>query len=118
MKTAKYLNLTIKTIKRIQMNKLMAMVILFSLAACQSKVSEDAEGEEPVVLADEIQFSDEQLNLAGIVSDQLEQMILSDELGCNGSVEMPPQSLVSVTLPLDGYVKRTRLCFNSETFLL
>ncbi|MFC2116703.1 efflux RND transporter periplasmic adaptor subunit [Bacteroidota bacterium] len=87
------------------MNKLLIAAIIIAFTACKAKVSEDEGREDMAVVADEIVLSDEQVSMAGIVSGKLEQMTLSETLSCNGSVEIPPQSLVYVTLPQEGYVK-------------
>lgn len=96
------------------MYKILTAAVLLALAACQAKVSEDAGGEGDQVLAEELILSDEQVNMAGIVSGKLEKKILSEVLSCNGSVGVPPRSLVFVSLPLQGYVKRINFFTGSK----
>ena len=96
------------------MYKILTAAFLIALSACQAKVSEDADGEKDLVPAEELNLSDEQMNMAGIVSGKLEQKILSETLGCNGNVEIPPWSLVFVNLPLEGYVKKINFCSGSR----
>ncbi len=86
-----------------------AFVLL--LAACQAKTPEgtgtDNSGRGGSVAgSDRITLSNEQVSTAGIRSGKLVEKALSVTLSCNGSVEVPPQSLVSVSLPMEGYVKK------------
>jgi cobalt-zinc-cadmium efflux system membrane fusion protein len=50
-------------------------------------------------------LSPEQKEMAGIITGKLELMDLSESLLCNGLIEVPPQSKVSLTLPMDAYIR-------------
>jgi cobalt-zinc-cadmium efflux system membrane fusion protein len=91
-------------------------LILFTLivlTACQARVQENTGEEHTVPASDQVILSDEQIKLAGIVSGKLEEKTLSEELGCNGSVEVPPQGMVSISLPMEGYVKQVNFLSGS-----
>jgi cobalt-zinc-cadmium efflux system membrane fusion protein len=95
-----------KTMKSRRTIKTMMLFALFILAACQAKVQDNPAAESASLPADQLVFTDDQIELAGIVSGKLEQKTLSDELDCNGSIEVPPQSMVSVSLPMEAYARK------------
>lgn len=88
------------------MRKSILLVILIVLAACQARIKENADEVSSVPEADQVILSEEQIKLAGIVSGRLEERTLSEELKCNGNVEVPPQSMISISLPMEAYVKQ------------
>jgi membrane fusion protein, heavy metal efflux system len=51
----------------------------------------------------------EQFKNAGIVTGKMEQRLISSVLKVNGKVDVPPQNMVSVSVPLGGYLKTTHL---------
>lgn len=50
-----------------------------------------------------------QLKNAGIQTGKLEQQSISSILKVNGSIDVPPQNMVSISVPLGGYLKSTKL---------
>jgi cobalt-zinc-cadmium efflux system membrane fusion protein len=50
-----------------------------------------------------------QQNNVGITLGKMELKTLSNVLKVNGKIELPPQSIVSISVPLGGYVKSTKL---------
>jgi len=54
-------------------------------------------------------LSDAQIQSAGIVTALPQQKDLASLLKVNGAVDVPPQSMVSVSVPLGGYLKSTHL---------
>jgi cobalt-zinc-cadmium efflux system membrane fusion protein len=50
-------------------------------------------------------LGDDQINMAGIVSGRLEEKVLSDVLSCNGYVRVPPRGQVTVSLPMEAYIR-------------
>jgi len=84
---------------------MLAAFIFLVLPSCRSGIQEDEGGTDREDPADEISLTDEQIKMAGVISGKIEERSLSEELGCNGSVEVPPQSLITVSLPMGAYVK-------------
>ena len=88
------------------------IVILFSivllLVSCGSSTTEvqqknnDAENTW-------LTLSDEQFKNAGITIGKLKQQPIASILKVNGVVEVPPQNIVSISVPLGGYLKFTKL---------
>jgi membrane fusion protein, heavy metal efflux system len=89
------------------MKNLLIIVLLFSLLACSSsKQEEQAATDEP---ADMVTLTPEQLKNAAIETGAVQQQLLNSELKVNGQVDVPPQNIVSVSFPLGGYLKNTKL---------
>ena len=80
---------------------------IFLLASCSSKNES-----KPVELSNEertVLLSPAQIKNAGIETGKLEQREISSILKVNGKIDVPPQSLVSISVPLGGYLKTTQL---------
>lgn len=54
-------------------------------------------------------LSEEQATNAGLVMDSLRQIPLSREIVLSGQIEAPPQNLISVSMPMAGLLKSTKL---------
>ncbi|TAH39921.1 MAG: efflux RND transporter periplasmic adaptor subunit [Bacteroidetes bacterium] len=91
------------------MYKVLYIAILIFLSACSSEpdtsnpVSGATETENIVVL------SEAQNKSAGIKFSTIEQRSISSILKVNGIIDVPPQNMVSVSMPLGGYLKTTKL---------
>jgi len=89
-------------------NSLFLCSLLLLLQACSSKTKTDeqttARAEETVVT-----FTPAQLKNAGIETVLLQKKEISSVLKLNGKIDVPPQNIVSISVPLGGYLKSTRL---------
>ena len=90
-------------------NIFIAICITGVLSACgkQDKtpsVEAPETGREDLVTMTEVQMQS-----AHVQVGRLEQKAISTILKVNGTVDVPPQSLVSVSMPLGGYLKSTHL---------
>lgn len=56
-----------------------------------------------------VSLTDEQLKNAGIQTAKLEQRSISSILKVNGKIDVPPQNMVSISVPMGGYLKSSRL---------
>ena len=91
----------------IYMRNIFLFIIIFSLLACNDKKQEVKEtSPEP---QDVVTLTDTQVKNAGIVTGIIEKKTLNSELKVNGLVDVPPQNIVSVSFPLGGYLKTTKL---------
>lgn len=81
---------------------------LLSLASCGSSKTEE---QKPVSQTNEniVTLTDAQLKNAGIQTGKLEQQSISSVLKVNGKIDVPPQNMVSISVPLGGYLKSTKL---------
>lgn len=86
------------------MKTYLILIMILLLVACRGKVVEEIQ-ETPVFQGNQLSLSDEQMNLAGIISGTLEEKVLSDVLNCNGYVRVPPKGQVTVSLPVEAYVR-------------
>ncbi|MET3499889.1 cobalt-zinc-cadmium efflux system membrane fusion protein [Mucilaginibacter rubeus] len=83
-------------------------VIIILLSACGEKKpatdnTDKAENTNIVTL------TDAQLKNALILTGKIEQREISSVLKLNGKIDVPPQNMVSISVPLGGYLKSTKL---------
>ncbi len=81
--------------------------ITFLFACGEKKNTEEpagAGGSETVVT-----LTDVQMKNAGIVTGTMKQQEISSILKMNGKIDVPPQNMVSISVPLGGYLKTTKL---------
>ncbi len=82
--------------------------IVLLLASCGSGKTEEkksaAQTNENIV-----SLTDAQLKNAGIQTGKVEQQSISSVLKVNGKIDVPPQNMVSISVPLGGYLKTTKL---------
>ncbi|MBC7552874.1 MAG: efflux RND transporter periplasmic adaptor subunit [Taibaiella sp.] len=77
------------------------------LAACGSK---ETEKKETVTKTDNtVTLTDAQLKNANLQTGNAERKRVSSLLKVNGQIDVPPQNLVSISFPLGGYLKSTKL---------
>ncbi len=83
----------------------LATTFLFS---CKSETKTE---EKATALTAEniVTLTDAQIKNAGIVTGKIEQQNISSTLKVNGKIDVPPQNLVSISVPSGGYLKTTRL---------
>ena len=93
-----------------KVNILSALLGVLFLTSCGSK--EEALKEEPEtveILKKIVLLSDAQSENAGINFCRIEEKEVSTILKLNGKVDVPPQNLISVSIPMGGYLKSTNL---------
>lgn len=76
--------------------------------SCNSKKTET---ETTVSVASEktVTLTKAQLKNAKLVSEPMQKRAISATIEVNGVIDVPPQNLVSVSMPLGGYLKNTKL---------
>ena len=84
------------------------ILLLTIIASCGTPENDPvtAEKNQP---EDYVELSDEQLKNAGIVTGSANDTVVSSELRVNGMIDVPPQNTVSVSFPLGGYLRSTKL---------
>ncbi|OYX26705.1 MAG: efflux transporter periplasmic adaptor subunit [Flavobacteriales bacterium 32-35-8] len=101
---------------KIKFNTKISLLILSTLlmVACGNKDSEKAESSEESSMKEEqpvatgtkqITFTKDQYNLAGIETGAIEMRNLSNIIKLNGTIDVEPESMASVSAPLGGYLK-------------
>jgi cobalt-zinc-cadmium efflux system membrane fusion protein len=102
------LNTLLATIKKYKMKyKFIVSLMLLFFLACKNKTPNEVV--VPTQVANSLRLTDAQIKNAGIESGMAQKKTLSSLLKLNGMVDVPPQSLVSVSFPLGGYLKNTQL---------
>ena len=81
--------------------------VLF-LISCGNKKSEE-ETTETTTIEHITTLTDAQIKNAGIQTGKIEQKEISTTLKLNGKIDVPPQNLVSISVPMGGYLKSTKL---------
>jgi cobalt-zinc-cadmium efflux system membrane fusion protein len=86
--------------------------VIFSImfGACKNSAAESP-AQEPASMSAEtaIKLNQAQAELAAITTAKASNKKLTAVLKVNGKIDLPPQNLVSVSVPLGGYLKSTRL---------
>jgi len=83
----------------------LATTILFS---CKSENKTEETAAAPTA-ENIVTLTDAQIKNAGIVTGKIEQQNISSTIKVNGKIDVPPQNLVSISVPSGGYLKRTNL---------
>jgi len=83
--------------------------ILFTFLIGCNNQAPDLKPSEPATDETTVMLSPVQLKNAGIVTDTLSGKAISTLLKLNGKIDVPPQNLVSISVPLGGYLKKTDL---------
>lgn len=78
------------------------------LAACGQQKT-DAEKPEAQEEANTVTLTEAQVQQAGIATAPVKKQFINTVLKVNGVVDVPPQNIVSVSFPLGGYLKHTKL---------
>ncbi|NCI52024.1 efflux RND transporter periplasmic adaptor subunit [Sediminibacterium roseum] len=79
------------------------------LSSCGGEKKEEAKEPDIKVNGNTVTLTDAQLQNTGIQTAKLSTQSLSSVLKVSGKVDVPPQNMVSVSVPLGGYLKSTKL---------
>jgi cobalt-zinc-cadmium efflux system membrane fusion protein len=89
---------------------LLHATLLSLLFSCSSKVGKEAvEVKDSPTVSNVVSLSKAQLDLAKLVIGKLEPVQMHKTLQVNGFVDVPPQNVLSVSIPMGGYVKKANL---------
>ncbi|MCK6691314.1 MAG: efflux RND transporter periplasmic adaptor subunit [Thermoanaerobaculia bacterium] len=90
-------------------NILLLAAALFGAAACNNAPQTESGAAPAPVMEARVKLSAEQLDNAGIRTGRAQHRRMASKLKVNGVIDVPPQNTVSVSFPLGGYLKSTRL---------
>lgn len=92
------------------MKNLTIILLLVLSIGCNNK-EQSEEKTEPDIKTDEniVQLTDAQAEYAGIRTGKLEQRNLSSIIKTSGTIEVSPQNTVTISVPLGGYLKSSKL---------
>jgi cobalt-zinc-cadmium efflux system membrane fusion protein len=88
------------------------LMLNICLGACKNQPGNpvaDTRQPENKPVSDLVQFSPEQLKNSGVITGTPETRGMHSSLKVNGIIDLPPDNIVSISIPLGGYVKRTAL---------
>ncbi|KIO76976.1 hypothetical protein TH53_11920 [Pedobacter lusitanus] len=90
---------------------LASFLTIFSCSCTSEKKEQQEEVKKTVVKtdADQVQLSPEQIKNSGIEIGVLGKKEMHTTLKVNGVIDVPPENIVSVSIPLGGYVKKMSL---------
>lgn len=89
------------------MKKIIYISLLISIISC--KTNSENQKETETVDTNNITLTEAQFKNASIETGQLEQKSISSILKVNGKIDVPPQNMVSISMPLGGYLKSSHL---------
>ncbi|MBC7747827.1 MAG: efflux RND transporter periplasmic adaptor subunit [Methylotenera sp.] len=89
-------------------NTVITLIGLFFLYSCGNKKTEIVPEATPAT-ENTTTLTDAQIKNAGIEMGKIEQKEISSILKLNGRIDVPPQNLVSISVPMGGYLKYTNL---------
>ena len=96
------------TIFHYMTKSILVICTLATVISCGSKNETPARADSTHV-ENAVTLSAAQLKNAGIVLGKIEQKSISSVLKVNGRVDVPPQNMISVSVPMGGYLKYTKL---------
>lgn len=82
-----------------------SLLVLFS---CNNKQVQEEQTPEQSK-RNSITITDAQYKNAGLVTGKMETRTISSVLKLNGKIDVPPQNMISISVPLGGYLKSTKL---------
>jgi multidrug efflux pump subunit AcrA (membrane-fusion protein) len=88
---------------KIKIQILLTFIVLFS---CTSK-TEKKETEHEVLAENAIELNAEQYKMAGIQLGEIGKHTIDNGIKVNGSINVTPQNIASVSAPLGGFIKNT-----------
>jgi len=91
------------------MKNIFIITILFLFTACGTSTKKEEITEDKNINENIVTLNDAQLKSAELVLGKLEEKALSSVIITNGTVDVPPQNMISVSIPLGGYLKSTKL---------
>jgi cobalt-zinc-cadmium efflux system membrane fusion protein len=91
------------------MNKIIIILLVFVFAACGKKTEETQSAQPGKAQNGLLTLTQAQLKSANVVSAIAEEREISTIIKLNGKIDVPPQNMVSVSMPLGGYLKTTKL---------
>ena len=89
-------------------NILLILTVLLLFASCGSNTkTEDVSSQ--LLVGNSIELTDAQFKLSNIESGKLNKKAISSQLRVSGKVDVPPQNMVSISVPLGGYLRSSQL---------
>lgn len=92
------------------MKSILCMVSTLLLFACSNNKPADKESAHKISTTDStVQLTADQIKMAGIASALPEMRNIASVLRVTGRIDVPPQNIVSISVPLGGYLRSSNL---------
>lgn len=90
--------------------KYITIILLVTLlSACGNKSKKNSEVATVKVESNIATLSDQQIKNIGLETGKLEMKSISSILKLSGQIDVPPQNMISISIPLGGFLKSTEL---------
>jgi cobalt-zinc-cadmium efflux system membrane fusion protein len=89
-------------------NTIILIIGTIVLASCSGDKIQEQETSQPTIETN-VSLTDAQIKSANIELGKLEEREISTILKLNGKIDVPPQNMISVSMPLGGFLKSTKL---------
>lgn len=87
----------------------LGIITLFIITSCGSKTATEETTDTTIIESSIANLTEKQVQSIGITTGVLEEKSFSTILKVSGKVDVPPQNLISVSVPLGGYLKTSHL---------
>ncbi|MDP3469033.1 MAG: efflux RND transporter periplasmic adaptor subunit [Daejeonella sp.] len=91
------------------MKKYLIITAILIIAACGTKNPTEEPKEDANVNSNIVSLNEAQLKSAGIVLGKPEYKSIASILRASGTIDVPPQNMISISMPLGGYLKSSKL---------
>ena len=93
------------------------VICILAVTGCNTKETKKEEAPEQAVPENSTILTDAQIKNAGVQIGKIEQRQISSTIKVNGKIDVPPQNLVSISVPMGGYLKTTNLLFGKTRII-
>jgi cobalt-zinc-cadmium efflux system membrane fusion protein len=91
------------------MKKNIILILLFGIYACGNNASKETAENSEALPSNIVTLSNEQLKSIGPVLINFEKKSIANILKVSGKIDVPPQNMVSVSMPMGGFLTATKL---------
>jgi membrane fusion protein, heavy metal efflux system len=91
------------------MKNIFYLLLILNVVACKESTENSNEAQAVVASENEITLTANQADAAKIETNLLVEKEISNVIKLNGKIDVPPQNMVSISMPLGGYLKSSKL---------
>jgi cobalt-zinc-cadmium efflux system membrane fusion protein len=91
------------------MKNILIISAILLITACGTKSTTEELKADSNANQNTVSLTEAQFKSAGIVLGKLENKSIASVLKASGTIDVPPQNMISISMPLGGYLKSTRL---------
>ena len=83
--------------------------VIFALWSCGNKAVQEENQTEAISTIDTVVLTKDQFKNAGLSVGSIQNKAIGSVLKVNGKIDVPPQNMVSISVPLGGYLKKSEM---------